>query len=271
MPASHQLQQNDLEKILGALFDQMQQKGQLPASANKESIIQSVSQALMPLIQSNNITTYQLKDDPNLILALKTSLVAQFVNATTPGMKIAFEKLFDANMQPDELKNQFKLILSAISLKAPQLKLDAAKIDKIANALVEKIQKNKKDSFDFEPKPGFKDPTIVDIFAEMAAMLASLYGGVNVLGQAGTTPRTVQSVMGKFLAIAMIEAPESAPETFLADQTVFQPGKTDAIGAQGNMMANGALNTYGLSEAVEDAIESVIHPAPSNRMGDSTS
>lgn len=262
------LDESGLTSILNVLCKELEENGLLPGMTKdqdaKEKFIAGVVDKIKEA-SDNDLASIDIdfRDDKegvnNLMNTLKIITVAEFIKneevnpKPNPEFKLDPKKLIEdkSELKPEDLAKELKEEISKnlTAANKPQPKLSGKEIDKISDVLSKDLAN------DFKKKGQSRlanNKSSVDVAAELT--VASLFGGK------GPT----ESVLGNLAGLIDFNPGGGDALNFMAKQNTAEPGKADYTGAEKNVLVN-AISKGGMSDDLENTLNSIIHPSPQNR------
>lgn len=264
------LDENKLIKALERAFDQLKEKGLLPADAKKETIIDQVISNIKNgnerQIPEMNITG----NNKSLMNALNLMLISEYVNSKAPDVKFNYAKLFKdlPQLTPGEKKDlqkelaeELKAQLTAINKKlAKDEQQDQKKIDQAAEILADRFINQPNDSL-------LKDNEKMEMLATMMSVqelsLRSQYGGINP-GETGQQAFTVYEI--KANEVGFMNFTMGLADSFSAmdERNRYDSSQPDYLGDEMAVLQNqigmGATNEALETELINDGVLKSMSP-----------
>ena len=253
-----------LKEVFEQLFDDMQEKGMLPASStqHKEQIIDELVKDFSGPDKIKDITFADLKSNADTVRFLCAAVAEKDLSyRLDPEKRFQLNDLFnnkklDEKEEKEKLKDELKCILKTLYEMRPEpdkKRLDddelEKKLDELADKMANKLQE----------KGGKSEKETKDVFIdELTKALENLYGGIDPTKE-GSIQKIVHHIVGNMSGIPSRNTGGPLSMAFI-DSFTRPDFKSDSLGIERKIMER--LEAIG-SSGME--ITSNFNPSPSNK------
>ena|SRR3990167_2291746 len=229
---------NKLREVLENLFDDMQNKGMLPASSaqHKDQIIDSLVEDFTGPDKIKEIAYDDLKNIDGVKFLCAAIAEKDLSHRLDPEKRFQFNDLFsdklDKKEEKEKLKDEIKCILKTLYVMRPDphnKKLSDDELEKKLNELAEGMA-NK-----LQAKKGKSEKETKEIFAdELTKALENLYGGIDPT-MVGGVQKVVECIIGNMSGIPSRNTGGPLSMAFI-DSFTRPDFKSDALGIEHAIM-----------------------------------
>lgn len=251
------LERDQLENILGKMFDMFEKKNQMPKGVDKKS---AIKQAADFLEQDGPVDDSKLKSGNELNQVMKVLMSLLMTTATSEknnDKNLSFDPKFlfksYSPAEKDELKKDAKealsMFLNALNMKCePGSKKSAEEMANAADKLAEDLTLKHMNSPQEENLAQNQDAA--NLFSELSMSLSQVYGGVDPRFEGGVQ-RDVESLVN-----SLTDYVDNAPPggySFASQKNTPEPGAYDYTGSEA-FEINNAISSDAMGQAMEQML-----------------